>query len=105
MQNQDEIYWGQERVDELLGQVAITKRTTAASEPDVRAQNKELARIQEQPVMRDYYQFMRMRLRSYFDAVSALRSGTYALALSLLSPSLRHPLLYFTLEQAKCRRT
>ena len=78
--HEGEIYWGQERIDELLGQVAITKRTAVAArtvEQDERTHDIELARIQEQPVLCDYYKLMRMRLRSYFNAVSVLRSGKH----------------------------
>ena len=84
MQSRDETHWGQERIDELLGQVASIKRnyTTAGrtAKQDERArrqESKELARIEEDNVLCDYYKLVRIRLRNYFNAVSALRSGKH----------------------------
>lgn len=92
MQLKGEVYWGEERIDELLGQVAITKRTAAAVdtlEQDKRTQEIELAHIEKQPVLCDYYKLMRMRLRSYFNAVSVLRSGKHG-SLAFLRMRLRY---------------
>ena len=85
MKSEGELHWGlnSELIDELLGRSPSAKRKlvagagAGAGAGAERQRKQELDRIANQPALREYYSFMRMKLRNYFAAVSAIRSGTY----------------------------